>query len=134
MSGVIFSAFGLVMFMFGCLGGGGGDDGGGGSWKVLNDYGNMLSPSVMFVLELIMNDHKAARANGAAGFKQGIAFSFSPGVGAEGILLKVLIFNPNSDPAPWTLIQPQTRSKKYAVADSLLPRHHPRIPHDARTF
>jgi len=60
------------------------------SWKVLNDYGNMLSPSVMFVLELIMNDHKALLAAGQPGFKQGLAFSFSPGVGAEGILLKVL--------------------------------------------
>lgn len=59
------------------------------SWKVLNDYGNMLSPSVMFVLELILNDHKAARAKGETGFEQGLAFSFSPGVGAEGILLQI---------------------------------------------
>lgn len=60
------------------------------SWQVLREYGNMLSPSVMFVLELILNDHKAALAKGEEGFKQGLAFSFSPGVGAEGILLKVL--------------------------------------------
>ena len=60
------------------------------SWKVLNDYGNMLSPSVMFVLELILNDHKAALKAGEEGFKQGLAFSFSPGVGAEGIFLKVV--------------------------------------------
>jgi len=60
------------------------------SWQVLNDYGNMLSPSVMFVLELILNDHKDALAKGEEGFKQGLAFSFSPGVGAEGIFLKVL--------------------------------------------
>jgi alpha-pyrone synthase len=57
---------------------------------VLNDYGNMLSPSVMFVLELIMKDHKESLAHGGKGFKQGLAFSFSPGVGAEGIFLKVL--------------------------------------------
>ena len=60
------------------------------SWAVLNDYGNMLSPSVMFVLELILNDHKKELASGKEGFKQGLAFSFSPGVGAEGIFLKVL--------------------------------------------
>mmetsp|Transcript_12885 Transcript_12885/g.15392 ORF Transcript_12885/g.15392 Transcript_12885/m.15392 type:complete len:411 (+) Transcript_12885:58-1290(+) len=60
------------------------------SWKVLNDYGNMLSPSVMFVLELILNDHNEALNKGEEGFKQGMAFSFSPGVGAEGLFLKVL--------------------------------------------
>lgn len=60
------------------------------SWKVLHEYGNMLSPSVMFVLELILKDHKEQLARGEVGFKQGIAFSFSPGVGAEGILIKVL--------------------------------------------
>merc|ERR1712196_142558 len=60
------------------------------SWSVLNDYGNMLSPSVMFVLELILNEHKEELNKGNDGFSQGLAFSFSPGVGAEGILLKVL--------------------------------------------
>jgi len=60
------------------------------SWKVLDTYGNMLSPSVMFVLELILDEHKAEIAKGHEGFSQGLAFSFSPGVGAEGILLKVL--------------------------------------------
>mmetsp|Transcript_513 Transcript_513/g.1741 ORF Transcript_513/g.1741 Transcript_513/m.1741 type:complete len:413 (-) Transcript_513:158-1396(-) len=60
------------------------------SWTVLSQYGNMLSPSVMFVLELILNDHKKALAKGERGLKQGIAFSFSPGVGAEGILINVM--------------------------------------------
>lgn len=60
------------------------------SWQVLNDYGNMLSPSVMFVLELILKDHQKSLDKGEGGFKQGLAFSFSPGVGAEGIFLKVL--------------------------------------------
>ena len=60
------------------------------SWEVLKEYGNMLSPSVMFVLELILKDHKEQLANNGEGFKQGLAFSFSPGVGAEGIFLKVL--------------------------------------------
>ncbi|KAH8071084.1 naringenin-chalcone synthase [Aureococcus anophagefferens] len=60
------------------------------SWTVLSQYGNILSPSVMFVLELILNDHKKALAKGERGLKQGIAFSFSPGVGAEGILINVM--------------------------------------------
>lgn len=60
------------------------------SWHVLSQYGNMLSPSVMFVLELILNDHKKALKQGQRGLKQGLAFSFSPGVGAEGVLIKVM--------------------------------------------
>ena len=61
------------------------------SWKVLAEYGNMLSPSVMFVLDLILQDHKKLIASGSSkGLNKGIAFSFSPGVGAEGILIQVL--------------------------------------------
>jgi len=60
------------------------------SWKILGNYGNMLSPSVLFVLELIFNEHEQKLANGEPGFKNGLAFSFSPGVGAEGILLSQL--------------------------------------------
>lgn len=60
------------------------------SWQVLDQYGNMLSPSVMFVLDLIIKDHKGQLERGGEGFSQGLAFSFSPGVGAEGIFLKVL--------------------------------------------
>ena len=50
----------------------------------------MLSPSVMFVLERIFNRHNEDRAAGKPGVKMGLAFSFSPGVGAEGIMLKVI--------------------------------------------
>jgi len=57
------------------------------SWAVLDEFGNMLSPSVMFVLEKIFKKHHAAIARGEDGFKMGLAFSFSPGVGAEGIML-----------------------------------------------
>mmetsp|Transcript_22290 Transcript_22290/g.71846 ORF Transcript_22290/g.71846 Transcript_22290/m.71846 type:complete len:434 (+) Transcript_22290:70-1371(+) len=63
------------------------------SWKVLAQYGNMLSPSVMFVLELILDDYQSGaipRQTGNGKSNLGIAFSFSPGVGAEGILLKLL--------------------------------------------
>lgn len=59
------------------------------SWAVLREYGNMLSPSVMFVMEKIMEDHRKAVEDGKKGFKTGIAFSFSPGIGVEGILINV---------------------------------------------
>lgn len=58
------------------------------SWHVLDTYGNMLSPSVMFVLERIINRNREAVARGEKGYGMGLAFSFSPGVGAEGIMLK----------------------------------------------
>eukprot|EP01036_Dinobryon_divergens_P027607 gene27607-36409_t len=58
------------------------------SWYVLDNYGNMLSPTVMFVLERIFKRHREQLARGEEGYKCGLAFSFSPGVGAEGIMLK----------------------------------------------
>lgn len=58
------------------------------SWAVLDTYGNMLSPSVMFVLERIFRRHREQIARGEEGYKMGLAFSFSPGVGAEGIMLR----------------------------------------------
>ncbi|CAM9335540.1 unnamed protein product [Hapterophycus canaliculatus] len=58
------------------------------SWAVLGEYGNMLSPSVMFVLSRVFKRHNAMLAEGKTGYKTGMAFSFSPGVGAEGILLR----------------------------------------------
>jgi len=60
------------------------------SWAVLEQYGNMLSPSVMFVLERVFARHKELRAKGEEGFKLGLAFSFSPGVGAEGIMFRAI--------------------------------------------
>jgi alpha-pyrone synthase len=60
------------------------------SWAVLDQFGNMLSPSVMFVLDRVFQRHRAAIAKGEKGYKMGLAFSFSPGVGAEGIMLKQL--------------------------------------------
>lgn len=58
------------------------------SWYVLDNYGNMLSPTVMFVLERIFKRNREALARGEDGVKLGLAFSFSPGVGAEGIMLR----------------------------------------------
>jgi alpha-pyrone synthase len=55
---------------------------------VLDNYGNMLSPSVMFVLDRVFQRNRKALAQGEAGLRMGLAFSFSPGVGAEGIMLQ----------------------------------------------
>ncbi len=62
------------------------------SWEVLRQYGNMLSPSVLFVLERMLlrlqNDAIDANPVDATSATTGIAFSFSPGVGVEGILFQ----------------------------------------------
>ena len=50
------------------------------SWDILNNFGNMLSVSIMFVLKEFINENKAP--------VYCVAFSFSPGVGVEFILLK----------------------------------------------
>ena len=53
------------------------------SWDILKNYGNMLSPSIMFVLEKVMMREKIPG-------KYGLAISFSPGVGTECLLLQYL--------------------------------------------
>jgi alpha-pyrone synthase len=57
------------------------------SWEILRQYGNMLSASVLFVMERMFerleNNFKSEPITG-------IAFSFAPGVGLEGILFQVL--------------------------------------------
>jgi alpha-pyrone synthase len=54
------------------------------SWDILYNFGNMLSSSIMFVLEKFMNTNH--NTNDSHIFC--VAFSFSPGVGIEIILLK----------------------------------------------
>lgn len=79
------------------------------SWEVLRQYGNMLSPSVLFVMERMLfrgeqhyfsadaeylklnnsnNEWKDSKETRKS--LTGIAFSFSPGVGIEGILFQKL--------------------------------------------
>jgi alpha-pyrone synthase len=58
------------------------------SWAVLGEYGNMLSPSIMYVLARVFKRHREMRLRGEQGHKLGLAFSFSPGVGVEGIMLR----------------------------------------------
>jgi alpha-pyrone synthase len=64
------------------------------SWEILRQYGNMLSASVLFVLErmLLRSESNSSHAQGGHSNPHqpltGIAFSFSPGVGIEGILFQ----------------------------------------------
>jgi alpha-pyrone synthase len=77
------------------------------SWAILRQYGNMLSPAVLFVMERMFLRHMQAslmegRANrGLRNINEhwhesseeiqpvnGIAFSFAPGIGVEGILFQ----------------------------------------------
>jgi predicted naringenin-chalcone synthase len=49
------------------------------SRRVLQDYGNMSSPTILFVLDAIMRDKPATGS-------QGCAMAFGPGLTAEGML------------------------------------------------
>ncbi|MFC4128199.1 type III polyketide synthase [Nocardia rhizosphaerae] len=55
------------------------------SWDVLAEHGNMLSVSLIFVLERMIRD-----ARSAAPISTGVAFSFAPGVTLEGIVFDVI--------------------------------------------
>lgn len=64
------------------------------SWAILQQYGNMLSPSVLFVLERMLLRLEANRTNVQPlpfDALTGVAFSFSPGVGIEGILFQTVL-------------------------------------------
>jgi alpha-pyrone synthase len=60
------------------------------SWDILCQYGNMLSPAVLFVLKNIFSRMDKGEYKSVHGkdFLLGFAFSFSPGIGVEGVLLK----------------------------------------------
>ncbi|WP_435824521.1 type III polyketide synthase [Nocardia rhamnosiphila] len=55
------------------------------SWDVLSRYGNMLSVSLIFVLERMIRDTTATGA-----ISTGVAFSFAPGVTLEGLLFDIV--------------------------------------------
>jgi len=61
------------------------------SWEILNNYGNMLSPSVLYVIQRHWERKKASKKSSDKGYELGIAFSFSPGVGIEGFLFKLML-------------------------------------------
>ena len=64
------------------------------SWEVLAEHGNMLSVSLVFVLQRLLRqalDGTAAQPDGAGPpARTGIAFSFAPGVTVEGVLFDVI--------------------------------------------
>ncbi|MHC5613953.1 MAG: type III polyketide synthase [Nostoc sp.] len=71
------------------------------SWEILREYGNMLSPSVLFVMERMLLkcqdfqtatnlNYQSQNASQQTKALTGIAFSFAPGVGVEGILFQKL--------------------------------------------
>ncbi|MBL1077999.1 type III polyketide synthase [Nocardia sp. 2] len=55
------------------------------SWDILAQHGNMLSVSLIFVLEQMI-----AQAEGDKPLSTGIAFSFAPGVTLEGIVFDIV--------------------------------------------
>jgi alpha-pyrone synthase len=59
------------------------------SWEILREYGNMLSVAVLFVLErMLLRMEKKEEKIASKKVVTGLAFSFSPGVGVEGLLFK----------------------------------------------
>jgi alpha-pyrone synthase len=58
------------------------------SWEILRQYGNMLSASILFVMERMMLSCEQDEPRTDA--LTGIAFSFSPGVGIEGLLFQIM--------------------------------------------
>lgn len=55
------------------------------SWDVLAGFGNMLSVSLIFVLERMIRDH-----SGTEPISTGVAFSFAPGVTLEGLVFDIV--------------------------------------------
>jgi alpha-pyrone synthase len=55
------------------------------SWEVLAHYGNMLSVSLLFVLELMVTQAESPKA-----ISTGVAFSFAPGVAVEGMVFDIV--------------------------------------------
>jgi alpha-pyrone synthase len=57
------------------------------SWQILSEYGNMLSTSLLFVIERMLSNCQTTGTDATTGLN-GLAFSFSPGIGVEGILFE----------------------------------------------
>lgn len=58
------------------------------SLEVLRQYGNMSSPTVLFVLKRILDRHHATQRNGADRLDHGVAMAFGPGLTLEGALFQ----------------------------------------------
>ncbi|BBX73951.1 type III polyketide synthase [Mycobacterium shinjukuense] len=57
----------------------------GQSWQVLARFGNMLSVSLIFVLDMMVRHAESAKA-----ISTGMAFAFAPGVTVEGMLFDII--------------------------------------------
>jgi alpha-pyrone synthase len=57
------------------------------SFKVLRRYGNMSSPTVLFILKRFLERHQRGLA-GEQGFHHGMALAFGPGLSIEGCLFE----------------------------------------------
>jgi alpha-pyrone synthase len=55
------------------------------SWEVLAEFGNMLSVSLLFVLELMVGLSETTKP-----ISTGVAFSFAPGVAIEGMVFDIV--------------------------------------------
>jgi len=55
------------------------------SWDVLARFGNMLSVSLIFVLQLMVEQAETTKDNST-----GVAFSFAPGVAVEGMIFDIV--------------------------------------------
>lgn len=55
------------------------------SWEILARFGNMLSVSLLFVMELMVTQHDSSKA-----ISTGVAFSFAPGVAVEGLVFDIV--------------------------------------------
>lgn len=58
------------------------------SLEVLRLYGNMSSPTILFILERILTRHRHERRDGRAGFSNGLAMAFGPGLTIESALFQ----------------------------------------------
>ena len=54
------------------------------SYGVLRDYGNMSSPTILFILKRILERNRQMRAEGKADYGPGVALAFGPGLTIEG--------------------------------------------------
>jgi alpha-pyrone synthase len=57
------------------------------SFEVLRLYGNMSSPTILFILKRLLERHEAGQASGQ-GFQNGLAIAFGPGLSIEGCLFQ----------------------------------------------
>ncbi len=61
------------------------------STEVLRLHGNMSSPTVLFVIERFLSQHRENLAAGGTGLDAGVAVAFGPGLTLEGALFKQVV-------------------------------------------